>query len=59
MRCAEHSEPAIQLPATGRCEECGSGTNTMSNDLCEECSKRLGQCEVCRAPVENQTPGDQ
>lgn len=59
MRCDEHSAPAIQLPATGTCEECGTGTNTMSKKLCEECSEQLGQCEVCRTPVENQKSGDQ
>lgn len=59
MRCDEHSTPAIQLPATSTCEECGAGTNTMSKKLCEECSDRLKQCEVCRAPVEMRQSGDE
>lgn len=35
----------------GKCEVCAGHTSSGSHKLCRTCSRRLGQCEHCRAPI--------
>jgi len=35
----------------GQCKECGGMTTSGAFKLCMRCSKKLGQCEHCRAPL--------
>lgn len=39
------------LPATGRCNECGSGTSSVLYKLCTKCSRDKQECQLCRTPI--------
>lgn len=51
MRCKDHAVDGITPTVTGKCQNCGNGTNRGHKKLCDKCSDTLKQCQVCRVPV--------
>jgi hypothetical protein len=39
------------IMSIGKCVECGSHTTSGAHKLCPKCSRKLGQCEHCRAKL--------
>jgi len=41
----------MYIMSVGQCAECGGHTSSGAHKLCKACSKKLGECEHCRAKL--------